>query len=437
MTTALAPTRPVQDTSGAPGPRLVAGTELIGQLDGSGLREPPYLVRRSDGQVVQLSRLLFVIAGQLDGSDLAAVSERAGHVLGLRIAPDKVAYVIERKLAPLGIVSDDGAAPPDLQPRDLLLGMRLRAALVPASFVRRLACWLRPAYRPPVVAIALGLLAGLDGWLIVHGIGDGVREIIKAPTLMLALIGLTLASLLWHELGHATACSYGGARPGRIGVGIYLIWPAFYTDVTDSYRLSRAGRLRTDLGGIYFNGLFSLAAMGAFIATGYAPLLVLIAGQQIIMLDQFTPWMRLDGYHIVSDLIGVSDLFERIRPILASLRPGHPPHPRVTELKPWARAAVNVWVLTTIGALAALLTTVVLNAGAYASTGWASAALQLRDIGRAVSHGDVASMLVGGLGTILLLLPAVAILYVYVSLCRGAGSRLALRRENVTLARRA
>jgi hypothetical protein len=50
------------DTTGF-SPRLLAGTELIGRVPGSGLREPPYLVRRCDGQVVQLSRLLYVIAG--------------------------------------------------------------------------------------------------------------------------------------------------------------------------------------------------------------------------------------------------------------------------------------------------------------------------------------------------------------------------------------
>ncbi len=380
---------------------------------------------------------LFVIAGELDGSDLATAAERAGRAMHLRIAPDQVAYVIQRKLAPLGVVSQDGSVPPGLESRDVLLGLRFRAGLVPAWLVRRLADWLRPLYWPPIVALAVVLIAALDGWLIVHGIGGGVREIIRTPTLMLALLGLTFASLLWHELGHASACSYGGARPGRIGMGIYLIWPALYTDVTDSYRLRRGGRLRTDLGGIYFNGLFSLAAMGTFVATGYAPLLVLIAGQQIIMLDQFTPWMRLDGYYIVSDLIGVSDLFERIRPILASLRPGHRPHPRVTELKPWARMAVTVWVLTTIAALAALLTLLVIKAGSYANGGWVSVVLQARHAARAVNHGEIANALVAGLGIVLLLLPAVAILYLYVSLCRGAGSRLAKRREEGTLARSA
>jgi hypothetical protein len=39
-------------------PRLLQDTELLGRVAGSGLREPPYLVRRCDGQVVQLSQLL-------------------------------------------------------------------------------------------------------------------------------------------------------------------------------------------------------------------------------------------------------------------------------------------------------------------------------------------------------------------------------------------
>ena len=57
------------------------------------------------------------------------------------------------------------------------------------------------------------------------------------------------------RVGYAAACHRGGAEPGAIGVAVYVVYPAFFTDVTASYRLSRAGRLRTDLGGVYFNAL--------------------------------------------------------------------------------------------------------------------------------------------------------------------------------------
>ena len=66
--------------------------------------------------------------------------------------------------------------------------------------------------------------------------------------------GAVVLATVFHEIGHASACRYGGAKPGVLGAGIYVVWPVFYCDVTDAYRLGKAGRLRTDLGGVYFNG---------------------------------------------------------------------------------------------------------------------------------------------------------------------------------------
>ncbi len=43
-------------------PRLTGGIELVGRFEDSGFKEPPYIVRRRDGQVIQLPRLLYVVA---------------------------------------------------------------------------------------------------------------------------------------------------------------------------------------------------------------------------------------------------------------------------------------------------------------------------------------------------------------------------------------
>ena len=122
-----------------------------------------------------------------------------------------------------------------------------------------------------------------------------------------------------------------------MGAGIYIVWPAFYTDVTDAYRLDRVGRLRTDLGGIYFNGVFCLLTAGAYALTRFEPLLILIAVQHLQMFQQLLPFLRLDGYYIVSDLTGVPDIFRRIKPVLRSLLPGREPETMVRELKPGCR----------------------------------------------------------------------------------------------------
>ena len=103
-------------------------------------------------------------------------------------------------------------------------------------------------------------LIGSDAWLVRGGrLTSSFQHVLLHPLLLLLVLGLSVASMLFHECGHAAACRYGGARPGVIGVGFYVVWPAFYTNVTDAYRLGRAGRIRTDLGGVYFNAVFALA----------------------------------------------------------------------------------------------------------------------------------------------------------------------------------
>ena len=309
------------------------GVELLGRMEGSGLTEPPYLVRRADGQVVQLSRLLYLMVEHADpGTDLGDIARLTGDELELRVAPDQVRHVLEHKLAPLGITADgEGfvAEPPKV---DAVLALKMRVGVVGAAAVGAAVRPLRHLFHTPVVVLVIAALIAGDVWLLATGgLGDGVNHVIETPALTLILFALSWLSLAFHEFGHAAACRYGGARPGPIGVGLYIVWPVFYSDVTESYRFGRAGRLRVDLGGVYFNGLFALAVMAAYAATGFAPLLLVVLAQHVLVLNQFVPWIRLDGYYVVSDLIGVSDLFSRIVPTLRSLaagtrgRPARPP----------------------------------------------------------------------------------------------------------------
>ena len=82
-------------------PRLADGIELLGELKDSGFAEPQSLIRRADGQVIQLSRLLYLVSSLMDGArgpdDIAsAVSADLGRTL----TADQVRYLITAKLAP-------------------------------------------------------------------------------------------------------------------------------------------------------------------------------------------------------------------------------------------------------------------------------------------------------------------------------------------------
>ena len=73
--------RVVVDSGSAVGtvPRLAEGIELIGEYQGSGFVQAPYIVRRADGQVIQLPRLLYLLAANVDGE---RDHERLASVLG-------------------------------------------------------------------------------------------------------------------------------------------------------------------------------------------------------------------------------------------------------------------------------------------------------------------------------------------------------------------
>jgi putative peptide zinc metalloprotease protein len=235
-----------------------------------------------------------------------------------------------------------------------VLGLALHTGVVPAWVVRGFTTLLRPLFSPAVVIVALAVLINADAWLWrSHRVTAGLVEVFTQPALMLLVVALTVVAGAFHELGHATASRYAGAEPGAIGAGIYLLWPVFYNDLDDSYRLGRTDRLRCDLGGVYFNVLFILLLFAAFGLTGFTPLLVVVAAQHLAILQQFLPFVRLDGYYVVSDLAGVPDLFGRIRPVLTGLVPGRGDGRAARELKRHARAIVTGWVLLTVPLLAA------------------------------------------------------------------------------------
>lgn len=186
---------------------------------------------------------------------------------------------------------------------------------------------------------------------------------------------------------------------------MYLVWPALYSTVTDSYRLSRAGRLRTDLGGVYFNAVFIAGMSLAYLVTGSPWLLVTIVLLHFETAMQFLPVIRMDGYYILSDLIGVPDLFSRLGPVLKSMLPGRPTHPRVAELKPWVRRTITAWVVVVVPAILYWVIGFLIVVPQVMPVVW-NRLLELGALtGAAAAAGSVAEATLGVIQMVLLLLP--------------------------------
>ncbi|WP_205761969.1 hypothetical protein [Arthrobacter mobilis] len=402
------------------------GIELIGPSRGSGYREPPALVRRGDGQMLQLTGLLYAVLGAIDGRrTVEQVAAQASNGTGRLVTPENVRTLIASHLLPLGLLRLADGSQPAVKKADPLLGMRLRYTVTEPERTRRITAPFAVLFNPLIVLAVTAVFLAASWWvLMVKGLASATHDAFANPGLLLLVFAVTVLSAGFHEFGHAAAARRGGATPGAMGVGLYLVWPAFYTDVTDSYRLGRGGRLRTDLGGLYFNAIVAVGVMGLWWLTRYDALLLVVVTQLLQMVRQLLPLLRFDGYHILADAAGVPDLFQRIRPTLLGLLPWHWNDPESKVLKPWARALVSIWVLVTVPLLLFSLAMLVIALPRLLGTAWHSVLDQQAMLAAALSAGDVPGAAVRVLALLAVVLPVAGIIYLLVRLVRRSAAGL-------------
>lgn len=411
---------------------MLAGTELVGAFEGSGYRDPAQMVCRADGQLVRLPALLYQLVMLLDGRQgslrvappeggyrtLSQLADALSEETGRRFHPEHIVFLVDHKLAPLGVTTySDGSTPPIGPKPDLFLGFRFRMTVLSKNatwFLSGLFSWL---YNPFLAVLALGAFAVGEAWmLLIQDPGSALREVLNSPTGILLALLFAIISTAFHELGHATACRYGGVRPGTMGCGIYLVWPAFYTDITNSYRLGRWGRIRADLGGVYFNAIFVVGLLLLYQATGLPILLVAVLSTNLEIIQQLLPTLRFDGYYIIADLVGIPDLFKYIGPILRRIFLRKTADERLAALKRWPQLVVAGWVLFVVPALFLQLGIVLMQLPQLVQGDWQ----RIRGLdATARASGNYALGLVSGsVGTLLLLLPVAGIILILLQLVR-------------------
>lgn len=402
-------------------PERVDGVQLIGEMAGSGYRTPPALVRRADGQVLQLTPLLYLVLAAADGRrGCAEIAATVGRAVGRGVTEDDVRTLVDGRLRPLGLLRRADGSRPEVRRSDPLIGLKPRFAVTDPQTTRRLTDPFRPLFHPVVVAAVVAIFAAVVGWVFFErGLTASAYDAFERPHLLLLVFVVSVLSAGFHEFGHAAAARYGGAEPGAMGAGLYLVWPAFYTDVTDSYRLGRAGRIRTDLGGLYFNAFVVVLTFGWWWWTGWEALLLLVATQVLQMVQQLLPLLRFDGYHVLADLAGVPDLYQRIRPTLAGLLPHRWRSPENRVLTPWARAVITLWVLVTVPLMALMLFAVIASVPRILATAGAAIGRDADAVAGAWRDGSGVDVAAHSLQVLAVLLPSVGCLLIL--------GRLALR----------
>ncbi len=272
--------------------------------------KPLYVLECANGCLFKLSHTAMVVLEmRWGGASFGEIATALGSA-GLAAATAEEASVYY-DLLKARIVQDRDAY------RATPSGYTLRTPLIPQGAVEYVSSRLIWAYNGGVVAALCSFIAlSLTIWQLraPHMDND------KFTTHNFAIAyGLFFLSLLLHEFGHSSASARFGIKPGSIGFILYLTFPALYSDVTATWKISRWRRVIVDLGGTYFQLVAAALYAAIFLVWHWIPLtfaVLMILGTSVFNLN---PLFKFDGYWAISDALGVPNLGKGARRMMLGM----------------------------------------------------------------------------------------------------------------------
>jgi len=167
--------------------------------------------------------------------------------------------------------------------------------------------------------LVLVVLLGLDLYLLSrewYSFTDALGSMLTPRAFVYYAVAVTLAKVV-HEFGHAYAARRYGVRVPTMGVAFLVLWPFLYTDTSETWKLSDhrkqlviacAGMAAELMLAVFSTLLWALSPEGAAKNVFF----VLASTTWIMTLAiNASPFMRFDGYFVLSDLLDFPNLHER------------------------------------------------------------------------------------------------------------------------------
>jgi len=167
-----------------------------------------------------------------------------------------------------------------------------------------------------VVAVALLIIVMLQLSAEWGGFKSSVIALLQPSMLghfLMVLVGVKLV----HELGHAWACRHYGLDVPAMGVAVFFLWPFLYTDTTAAWRLtSRRQRAFVASAGVLAECVLALLALFIWCVVGDGQLrqtllFVGVVSLVLTLVVNANPFMKWDGYYVLSDLLGIENMQSR------------------------------------------------------------------------------------------------------------------------------
>lgn len=122
----------------------------------------------------------------------------------------------------------------------------------------------------------------------------------------------------FHETAHGLTCKHYGGAAHKMGFLLYYLSPCFFVEVTEIYVWGgKWQRIAVSFAGIWTELMFCAAASVIWWGTpmgsplhDFAYKIMLITGVAVIIIN-LNPLIKLDGYYILCELLGIVGLKER------------------------------------------------------------------------------------------------------------------------------
>jgi putative peptide zinc metalloprotease protein len=167
--------------------------------------------------------------------------------------------------------------------------------------------------------LLVAVLLGLDLYLLSrewYAFTEAMGRMLNASAFLYYAVAVTFSKIV-HELAHAYAARRYGVRVPTLGVAFLVLWPFLYTDTGETWKLGdRRKQLVIACAGmgaelvlaVFSTLLWALSPEGAAKNVFF----VLASTTWIMTLAiNLSPFMRFDGYFVLSDLLDFPNLHER------------------------------------------------------------------------------------------------------------------------------
>ncbi len=269
-----------------------------------------YVVSRSGRHFEVSEPVVDLIVSLQESISIEDAIERFSKKRGRSYTSEEFEILIQSCISPLFVPKIEGSK----RTKSFLF----RKDLLSERAISRYSEPLKRLFHLGVIFPVLLLVATLEVLFFTGTTMDFFIDDMTAPMLM-GLVGLFLFSSMFHELGHAAACKFFGVDHGSIGFAIYLIFPVFYTDISNVWTLSRKKRTVINFAGVYFQLIFLIPLLVIYLFTDSELLKYCIVIINFNFIFTLNPFFKFDGYWVMSDLLGVPNLRGRSRELFAYL----------------------------------------------------------------------------------------------------------------------